>query len=552
MNMEKYPHYLARLQDATRKFWDKPALNNYQGESFTYGQMAKNIERFHIFFEKTGVKKGEKLAICARNSARWGISYLSINTYETVVVPILPDFTPDSVNYLVDHSGSVGLFVNADKWQKLDIAKMPQVRFVIDIDNWELLYANSPEITEVYNNLDQLFNEKHPSGFGPEDVVFPTDNWDNLSTINYTSGSTGSPKGVMLTYRNFSATVDFSQRNIPASDKYTMVSMLPMAHMYGLVIEFIYPLCNGTAIYWLGKTPTPSLLLKAFADVKPYLLITVPLVMEKIFKAKIKPMLEKPVMKVLVNIPGINTIIFNKIRGGLENAFGGNIQEFIMGGAAVNPEIEKWFKKVKLPYVVGYGMTEATPLLAYEHNDKYVAGSCGKAVDCASVRIDSDDPQHVVGEIQAKGENICIGYFKNQEASENAFTEDGYLRTGDLGIIDAEGNIFIRGRSKNMILGPSGQNIYPEEIEAVVNNQDYVLESVVVERGGKLVALVYLDEQAIAKALLDKEAISEIPENIKVGANRLLPAYSLITKVEVMDKPFEKTPKMSIKRFMYK
>lgn len=550
--MEKYPHYLARLQDATRNFWDKSALNNYQGESFTYGQMAFNIERFHIFFDEIGIKKGEKIAICARNSARWGISYLSINTYETVVVPILADFTPESVNYLTDHSESVGLFINADKWDKLDIAKMPKLKFVIDIDNWNLLYSKYSEIEDKYNSLDDLFNEKHPEGYGPKDVVFPTNNWDNLSTINYTSGSTGSPKGVMLTYRNFSATVDFSQRNMPASDKYKMLSMLPMAHMYGLVIEFIYPLCNGSAIYWLGKTPTPSTLLKAFAEVKPYLLVTVPLVMEKIFKAKIKPMLDKPIMKVAVKIPGLNNIIFNKIRRGLENAFGGNIQEFIMGGAAVNPEVEKWFKKVKLPYVVGYGMTEATPLLAYEHYEKYVAGSCGKAVDCAIVRIDSDDPQHIVGEIQAKGDNICIGYFKNPEASANAFTEDGYLKTGDLGIIDAEGNIFIRGRSKNMILGPSGQNIYPEEVEAIVNNQDYVLESVVVDRGAKLVALVYLDEQAIAKSLLDKEAISEIPENIKIGANKLLPAYSLITKVEVMDKPFEKTPKMSIKRFMYK
>lgn len=549
--MEKYPHYLARLQDATKNFWNKAALNNYQGESFTYGQMATSIERFHIFFDKIGIKKGEKIAICARNGARWGIAYLAVNTYETVIVPILSDFTADSVNYLVDHSESVGLFANSDKWSKLDIAKMPNLRFVIDAETWELLYSESDEITDAYKRLDEMFKEKHPSGYGPDDVVFPTDNWDNLSTINYTSGSTGSPKGVMLTYRNFSATVDYSQRNVPASDKYNMVSMLPMAHMYGLVIEFIYPLCNGSAIYWLGKTPTPSTLLKAFAEVKPYLLITVPLVMEKIFKAKVKPILDKPIMKLAVKIPGINTIIFNKIRKGLEDAFGGNIQEFIMGGAAVNPEVEKWLKKVKLPYLVGYGMTEATPLLAYEHHEKYVAGSCGKAVDCATVRIDSEDPHHVVGEIQAKGDNICIGYFKNPEASASAFTEDGYLRTGDLGIIDEEGNIFIRGRSKNMILGPSGQNIYPEEVEAVVNNQEYVLESVVVERGGKLVALVYLDEQAIAKSLLDKEAVSEIPENIKIFTNKQLPSYSQITKVEIMDKPFEKTPKMSIKRFMY-
>ncbi len=545
-------HYLSRLQNATRKYWDKPALNNIGGETFTYGQMATTIEKFHLAFEALGFKKGDKIAVCARNGARWGMAYLAVNTFETVVVPILADFTPDSVNYLVDHSESKALFTNADKWEKLDISKMPLLKIVIDVDTWKPLWTADESVAKAYDSAEELFQAKYPSGYGPDDVVFPTDNWDDLSTINYTSGSTGSPKGVMLTYRNFSANVDFSQRHVPSSDKFNMVSMLPMAHMYGLVIEFIYPLCNGTAIYWLGKTPTPSALLKAFADVKPYLLITVPLVMEKIFKSKVKPILDKPIMKVAVKIPGIRNIIFNKIRDGLMNAFGGNIQEFIMGGAAVNPEVEKWLKKIKLPYLVGYGMTEAAPLLAYEHWTKYVPGSCGKAVDCADVRIDSDDPHHTVGEIQAKGDNICIGYYKNPEASANAFTEDGYLRTGDLGIIDEEGNIFIRGRSKNMILGPSGQNIYPEEIEAVVNNQSYVVESVVVDRGGKLVGLVYLDQQAIAKALLDEETVSEIPENIRAGANRLLPAYSQLSKVEVMQEPFEKTPKMSIKRFLYK
>ena len=354
----------------------------------------------------------------------------------------------------------------------------------------------------------------------------------------------------MLTYRNFSANVDYSQRNVPAGDK--MVSMLPMAHMYGLVIEFIYPLCNGTSIYWLGKAPTPATLMKAFADVKPYLLVTVPLVMEKIYKSKLKPVLDKPAVKFALKMPGLRGIIYKKIHTGLEKAFGGNVQEFIMGGAALNPEVERIFKKIKFPYLVGYGMTEACPLLAYEHWTKYVAGSCGKPVDVAEVRIDSDDPQHVVGEIQARGENITIGYYKNEEATANAFTEDGWLRTGDLGIMDADGNIFIRGRSKNMILGPSGQNIYPEELEAVVNNQNYVLESVVVDRGGKLVALVFPDEQAIAKALLDNEAKAEIPENIRLGANHQLPGYSQIAKVELMDKPFEKTPKMSIRRFLYK
>ena len=548
--MSTYPHYLERLQAATRKFWDKPALNNIGGETFNYAQMATQIEKFHLVFEKLGFKKGDKIAICAQNGARWGMAYLAVNTYETVIVPILADFTPESVNHLVNHSESLMLFTNEAKWKQLDIAKMPLLRLAVDVDTWQPLWTADDSIRETYGQMDALFAAKHPDGFGPDDVVFPTDNWDDLSTINYTSGSTGDPKGVMLTYRNFSANVDYSQRNVPAGDK--MVSMLPMAHMYGLVIEFIYPLCNGTSIYWLGKAPTPAALLKAFADVKPYLLITVPLVMEKIYKSKVKPTLDKPVVKFLCKVPLINNIIYKKVKDGLVQAFGGNVQEFIMGGAALNPEVERLFKRIKFPYLVGYGMTEACPLLAYEHWTKYVAGSCGKCVDVAEVRIDSEDPQHVVGEIQARGENIMIGYYKNPEATANAFTEDGWLKTGDLGVIDAEGNIFIRGRSKNMILGPSGQNIYPEEIEAIVNNQPYVIESVVVDRGGKLVALVFTDEQAIAKALLDAEAKSNIPENIRLGANRQLPAYSQIYKVELQAQPFEKTPKMSIKRFLYK
>ncbi|MBQ7750388.1 MAG: AMP-binding protein [Bacteroidales bacterium] len=548
--MENYPHYLERLQNATRKYWDKPALNTIGGESLTYSQMAISIARFHIVFEEGGIQKGDRIALWARNGARWGFAYLAVNTYETVIVPILADFTAESVAGLINHSGSIAVFTNADKWAKMDMAKMPNVRAVFDIETLKLLFCNDEKIQAAYDHLDELFKQKYPNGFGPEDVVFPTDNWDNLSTINYTSGSTGDPKGVMLTYRNFSANVDYSQRHVPAGDK--MVSMLPMAHMYGLVIEFIYPLCNGTSIYWMSKAPTPAALMNAFAEVKPYLLITVPLVMEKIYKSKIKPTISKPAIKFAMKVPGLNQVIYKKIREGLLKAFGGNVQEFIMGGAALNPEVERIFKKIKFPYLVGYGMTEACPLLAYEHWTKYVAGSCGKAVDVAEVRIDSDDPQHVVGEIQARGENIMIGYYNNPEATANAFTEDGWLRTGDLGIIDAEGNIFIRGRSKNMILGPSGQNIYPEELEAVVNNQPFVMESVVVDRGGKLVALVFLDEQEIAKALLDPEAKADIPENIRLGANRQFPAYSQIASVEVMDKPFEKTPKMSIKRFLYK
>ena len=548
--MEKYPHYLERLQNATRKYWDKVALNTIGGESFSFGQMAVQIEKFHLAFDALGFKKGEKIALYAANGARWGMVYMAVNTYETVIVPLLADFTPENASFLVNHSDSVALFTNAAKWKNMDIARMPNIRLAINVDDWSCLWAVDDQTRATYDTMETLFAEKWPGGYGPDDVVFPTDNWDELSTISYTSGSTGDPKGVMLTYRNFSANVDYSQRNVPAGER--MVSMLPMAHMYGLVIEFIYPLCNGTSIYWLGKAPTPAALMGAFADVKPYLLITVPLVMEKIYKSKVKPTLDKPVVKFLTKIPGVNKIIYNKVRDGLVTAFGGEVQEFIMGGAALNPEVEKLFKKINFPYLVGYGMTEACPLLAYEHWTKYVPGSCGKAVDVAQVRIESEDPEHIAGEIQAKGENITIGYYKNPEASANAFTEDGWLRTGDLGIVDKDGNIFIKGRSKSMILSANGQNVYPEELEAIINNQPYVSESVVVDRAGKIVALVYLDQDAIRRDNLDDEAVADIPEKVRVGANRKLPGYSQIAKVEVVLVPFEKTPKMSIKRFLYK
>ena len=548
--MREYPHYLERLQNATREFWDKAALNNLGGESFTYGQMAVQIEKFHLIFAELGIRKGDKVALFARNGARWGMAYLAVNTYGTVIVPLLADFTPENAAFLANHSESVLLFTNADKWEQMDIAGMPLVRLVIDVDTWKVLYAASETDKAAYERMDALFETRWPAGYGPGDVSFPTDNWDELSTINYTSGSTGDPKGVMLTYRNFSANVDFSQRHVPAGDK--MVSMLPMAHMYGLVIEFIYPLCNGTAIYWLGKAPTPAALMKAFAEVKPYLLITVPLVMEKIYKSKIKPVLDKPAVRFALRIPGINRLVYKKVKDGLVAAFGGKVEEFIMGGAPLNPEVEKIFKRIKFPYLVGYGMTEACPLLAYEHWTRYVPGSCGKAVDCAVVRIDSEDPEHIAGEIQARGENITIGYYKNPEASANAFTEDGFLRTGDLGIMDKDGNIFIKGRSKSMILTANGQNVYPEELEAIVNNQPYVGESVVVDRAGKIVALVYLDKDAIKNAGLDDETVADLPEKICAGANRQLPAYSKIAKVETVLVPFEKTPKMSIKRFLYK
>ena len=542
-------HYFSRLQEAINANWNRPCLCNFRGEEFTFGDFATNIAKLHVLYEKIGLKKGDKVALCAKNSARWGVAFFSVNTYEAVIVPILADFHPDSVNSLVDHSESLVLFTDTDIWKKLDIEKMPAVKAVVSTADFKLLYAADEKIQEANDNLDTLFAEKYPNGFAASDVNYPIDNEKDLAIINYTSGTTSAPKGVMLRYECISENVAFGQKRLPSYPGDKIVSMLPMAHMYGMMFELIYPICGGSSVYYLGKTPTPALLLGAMAQVKPYLVITVPLVMEKIFKSKVAPVVNKPVMKVICKIPGINQLIFKKIRTTLLNAFGGKVREIVMGGAALNPDVEKWFKRFKLPFTVGYGMTEAAPLLAYEDWWDFASKSCGKPVDSVEIRIDSDDPMKKVGEIQARGNSIMSGYFKNEEATAAAFTADGWMRTGDLGVVDAAGNIFIKGRSKNMILSANGQNIYPEEIEAVINNRDYVIESVVVDRGASLVALVYVDGD---KLTADGLNLDEQMTLMRTAVNAEMPAYSKISKVEVMDQPFEKTPKMSIKRFMYK
>ena len=542
-------HYFTRFEEAIKANWERPALGNFRGEVFTFGELATQIAKFHVFFDAIGLKKGDKVALCAKNSARWGVTFFAANTYEAVLVPILADFHPESVNSLVDHSESLVLLTDTDIWSKLDITKMPTIKAVISSSDFSLLYAADEKIQAANDNLDQLFAAKYPKGFSAADVSYPTDNDKDLAIINYTSGTTSAPKGVMLRYECVSANVEFGQDRLPSYPSDTIVSMLPMAHMYGMMFELIYPLCGGSSIYYLGKTPTPALLLGAMAEVKPYLVVTVPLVMEKIFKSKVAPVVNKPVMKVITAIPGLNQIIFKKIRTTLLNAFGGNVREIVMGGAALNPDVEKWFKKFGLPFTVGYGMTEAAPLLAYECWREFAPKSCGKCVDSVEVRIDSDDPYNKVGEIQAKGYSIMSGYYKNEEATKAAFTEDGWMRTGDLGLLDAKGNIFIKGRSKNMILSANGQNIYPEEIEAVVNNQPYVVESVVIDRGARLVALIYMDAEKAKSEGVDLEAYKA---TIMAEVNKSMPAYSKVNLVEYMDQPFEKTPKMSIKRFMYK
>ena len=537
-------HYLKNLEETVREQWTRKALCDYNGDSFTYAQLATNVERFRIFFETAGINKGDKIAICARNSARWAMTFWGINVNERVAVPLLADFHPDNVATLTKHSDSVVLFVDNDIWAKMNPDDMPTLKAAINVKDGKLLWNRDKDTADAWENRKTAFAQQHPDGMWPEQVSYPTDNMDDLAIINYTSGTTGNPKGVMLTYAAMSDTDDFANTHFPNHPGQTVVSMLPLAHMYGLAIEFIHPNVDGVTVYFLGKTPSPTTLLKAMQDIKPYMVVTVPLVMEKIYANAIKPALEKA--KSLLAIPGLNQLIYRKARNKMIEAFGGAVECFIMGGAALNPEAEQCFKKIHLPYTVGYGMTEACPLLGFEWWTKFVPGSCGKPVH--ELRIDSDDPQHLPGEIQAKGRNLTIGYYKNPEATAAAFTEDGWFRTGDLGIIDDKGNIFIRGRIKSMILNSSGQNIYPEEVEAVVNNCEYVNECLVVDRDGKIVALVYPEFPDD----MDEETKSTIPGLIRDEANKSLPGYSKLVKVEFVTEPFEKTPKMSIKRFLYK
>ena len=545
-------NYINQLTQTTRNYWDQKALCDWHGEEFTFGEVATNIARLHLLLEKTAIKKGQKITIFAPNSARWATTFLAVNTSGAVVVPLLADFTAEAVCNLVDHSESVVLFTDKDSWKKLDVTKMPKLRYVINISDWSLIWsAEGEKVAQVIENLDADFAAKYPNGFSKNDVIYKVDNMKDLAVINYTSGTTSAPKGVMLRYECFSASIDFAIRHIQATNKDNIVSMLPMGHIYGMVFEFMYPLCFGVTVYYLGKTPAATTLLKAVKEVKPYLIITVPLVMEKVYKSSIQPVLGKWYMKILTAIPGVNKVIYKTVTKKLIEAFGGNVQQFIMGGAALNPDVERAFRKMGLPYTVGYGMTEAAPLLAYAEPWNFAPGSCGIKVDSAEVRIDSDDPANITGEIQAKGTNICSGYFNNPEASENLFTEDGFLRTGDLGVMDEKGNIFIKGRCKTMILSANGQNIYPEEIEASINSMEFVSESLVVDRESKLVAIVRFDQDQIKAKGLTALDVHDLPEKIRVKVNRTLPSYSQITKVEEKRDTFDKTPKGSIKRFLY-
>lgn len=540
--------YLTKLQESVRTWWMQKALCDFNGKEYTFEEVAQCIERLHIAFELAGIPHGAHIALCAKNSAAWGISFLSATTYRAVAVPILVDFTPDAITHLTAHSDSVILFTDEDIWARLDKTAMPQLRAALNVEDGTPLFAADEKIRSAFEHADAEFAKRYPQGFGREDVSYPAGDESELALINYTSGTTSSPKGVMIRYESLSDQVEFDQVHLPATSADKIVSMLPLAHMYGLMVEFLYPICSGVTVYFLGRTPSPSLLLGAMQKVRPYLMASVPLVMEKIYKSRLQGPVRK--LKWVLWMPVIGNMIYRKMGRKLLEAFGGRIRMIVLGGAPMNREAEKVFHRSGLPYIVGFGMTEGAPLITYAEIDEYIPGTCGKPIH--DIKIDSEDPQHIAGEILVRGVNICSGYYKNPEATANAFTDDGFLRTGDLGIFDSHGNVIIKGRSKTMILSANGQNIYPEEIESVLNAEKYIAESLVVDRSGRLVALIYLDKEKIRKDSLDDESVADIPHSTMVAVNRTLPSYSQLAKVEVVLEPFAKTPKMSIKRFMYK
>ena len=545
-------HIFSYINESIRTNWERPGFSDYgEKTNYTYGEIATQIARLNLFFELAGVEKGGKIAFCGGNSSNWGVSFLSVLAYGAVAVSILPDFTGPDVEKLVNHSESQILIAGPVVAHKIKFENMPSIKAVISMKDFSILYAQTDNYQKAFDNLDAAFAKRYPDGYKPEYVHYQDDNLDDLALINYTSGTTSAPKGVMLTYRSLSTNCTFGQEWIPNSPNDNIVSMLPLAHMFGMMFEFIYQVAGGTHVFFITRLTTP-ILMKAFQDCSPYLILTVPLVLEKIYQKKIKPMVNKPLIKFLWHVPGVNKIIKNKVRDGLMTAFGGKLNSLIIGGAALNGEVEACLKEIGFPFLVGYGMTECGPLISYVPWQEFAPHSCGRIVDRMEIKIDSSDPLHEVGEILVKGEACMIGYYKNPEATKAVLMEDGWLRTGDLGLLDQKGNIYIKGRNKNMILGPSGQNIYPEAIEDFFNSIDEVVESLIVDRDHKLVALVYPDYELLkTPEYADKDIKTLITSAIK-NINKHLPQYSQISDVEIREQEFEKTPKRSIKRFMYK
>lgn len=548
--MEK--SFIAFVEESIKKHWNLDALTDYKGATLQYKDVARKIEKLHILLAESGIKPGDKVAVCGRNSSHWGVAFLAILTYGAVAVPILHEFKADNIHNIVNHSEARLLFVGDVVWESLNEAEMPLLEGIILMTDFTLLVCRSKQLEYAREHLNELFGKKFPRNFRREHVSYRRDNPEELAVINYTSGTTSFSKGVMLPYRSLWANTQFAFDVLTLKPGDRIVSMLPMAHMYGLAFEFLYEVACGCHVFFLTRMPSPKIIFQAFADVKPHIVIAVPLIIEKIIKKNVLPKLETLKMKVLLKVPIINDKIKATVREQMIQGFGGNFYEVIIGGAAFNQEVEKLLKSIDFPYTVGYGMTECGPIICYEDWKRFKPGSCGKAAPRMEVRIDSPDPQNIVGEILTRGDNVMLGYYKNPEATAQILDADGWLHTGDLGVMDEEGNVTIKGRSKNMLLGPSGQNIYPEEIEEKLNNLPFVTECIVIQQNdNKLVALIYPDfEDAYSQGMSDSDIEAAMEEN-RTTLNAELPAYSQISRIKIYPEEFEKTPKKSIKRFLY-
>ncbi|HCO67921.1 MAG TPA: long-chain fatty acid--CoA ligase, partial [Dysgonomonas sp.] len=546
-------NFVKLYENSFKKNWDLPVLSDYNTkETLYYKDFARQIARLHILFDKLDVKKGDKIALVGKNTINWCTVYIASITYGAVIVPILQDFHPTNIQHITNHSDSEYLFVSDNLWDNMEESQMPALKGIFSLTDFSCIYDNCKKsVKSLLSNLDKLFAEKYPDGFNKENITYADVNNYEVVLINYTSGTTGFSKGVMLTANNLAGNVTYAKSLDLLFRGDRVVSFLPLAHAYGCAFDFLYALSEGVHTTLLGKSPSPKILSAAFAEIKPNLIVSVPLVIEKIYKKAILPKLEKSSIKMALKIPIVKERVYAKIRKGLIEALGGNFVEVIIGGAAFNQEVEDFLYKIKFPFTVGYGMTECAPLISYDHHYDFIPTSCGQVLKgIMEVRVDSPDPYQVLGEIQVRGENVMKGYYKNAEATREAFTEDGWLKTGDLGTIDKNNRIYLRGRSKTMILGASGQNIFPEEIEAKLNNMPYVMESLVVVRDHKLVALVYPDYEAMDSSGISSEDLETIMDENKKTLNKMVSSYENISSIHIYPTEFEKTPKKSIKRYL--
>lgn len=538
------------LEKGIKNNWETKALSDFKGVTLTYGEIAHRVASIQLIFEAAGLNKGDKVAIAAKNSVHWGVIYIATVLSELVIVPILADFKVDAVEHIINHSESRLLFASEQMRNLIDKKNITKIEAIFSVEKLEIMDSNNHEIKNACSNKEAIFTKKYPNGFNSTTFnIQPIDN-DKLAVISYTSGTSGISKGVMLSHNSLAANMQFAHNNMPLKPEDEIVSFLPLAHAFGCAFEFLFPFTLGCHITFLTKTPSPQVIMEAFKVIRPKLILSVPLVIEKIYKTQIIPVLKKPAMKILINIPIINKIIFKKIRDKLYMVFGGNFTELVIGGAALSHEAEHFFNKIKFPYTVGYGMTECGPLISYKGWESFKLESAGKTVDSLESKIDSKDPRRVVGEILVKGENVMNGYYKNKEATDEVL-KDGWLHTGDMGLIDEDGVIFIKGRVKNMILGSSGQNIYPEEIESAINTHHLILECVVKEEGNKIIALVAPDKDMMRLLKISNEDLPDIFENYRKDTNKKLPAYMQVSGFVIHNEEFEKTPKRNIKRYMY-